>query len=371
MIDATCQNATLYPRISPVSLLQRLTRAFWGELPSDWRICLVNYGLSLAYVQRAERLVNASRRPDRRTDLLKELQNMGCHGCDEGDPLAFPENLLLELEQGILIRPVQQGIAAIMRNPPEGNNSVMQLNIGEAKSSVIVPIVVTALADGERLVRVVVAKPQSKQIMHTLIATLGGLINRRVFHLPISRAVQLTDNGVQVVKRMLETCKKEGAVLLVQPEHLLSFKLMGLERSWSDGTHPGQLELGRQILATYRKFENDARDIVDESDENFSVKFELIYTMGTPQPVRMSPDHWTIIQELMEVVLKTASNLSNNPSPEGESVKGLLFEEDKASGRFPTIRVLEESAGERLINTVAEHVCRSRLRGFPIQHQSK
>jgi hypothetical protein len=143
---------------------------------------------------------------------------------------------------------------------------------------------------------------------------------------------------------------------------------MGLERSWSDGTHPGQLELGRQILDIYREFENDARDIVDESDENFSVKFEPIYTMGTPQPVDMSPDRWTIIQELMEVVLKTASNLSNNPSAEGESVKGLLFEEDKASSRFPTIRVLEESAGERLINAIAEHVCRSGLRGFPIQH---
>jgi len=84
---------------------------------------------------------------------------VGCHGCDEGDPLAFPENLLLELEQGILIRLVQQGIAAMMWNPLEGNNSVMQLNIGEGKSSVIVPIVTTALADGERLVRVVVAKP--------------------------------------------------------------------------------------------------------------------------------------------------------------------------------------------------------------------
>jgi hypothetical protein len=73
LVDATCQAANLYPRISPIFLLQRLTRVFWNELPSDWRICLVNYGLSLAYVQRAERLVNASRRPDRRTDLLKEL----------------------------------------------------------------------------------------------------------------------------------------------------------------------------------------------------------------------------------------------------------------------------------------------------------
>ena len=67
---------------------------------------MVNYGLSLAYGQRGERLVLASRRPDKRTDLLKELANMGCYGRDEGDLLTFAENLILELEQGILIRPV-------------------------------------------------------------------------------------------------------------------------------------------------------------------------------------------------------------------------------------------------------------------------
>ncbi len=72
--------------------------------------------------------------------------------------------------------------------------------------------------------------------MHTLIATLGGLINRRVFYLPISRAVYITSSGTQVVQRMLETCKKEGGVLLVQPEHLLSFKFM----AWSA---PGHLTL--------------------------------------------------------------------------------------------------------------------------------
>jgi hypothetical protein len=81
----------------------------------------------------------------------------------------------------------------------------MQLNMGEGKASVIVPIVATALGDRERLVRVVVAKPQSKQMIHTLIATLRGLINRRVFYLPISRGVQLTDTDLQVVQRILET----------------------------------------------------------------------------------------------------------------------------------------------------------------------
>jgi hypothetical protein len=124
-------------------------------------------------------------------------------------------------------------------------------------------------------------------MIHTLVATLGGLINRRLFHLPISRAVQLTDTGIQAINRMLETCKKDGGVLLIQPEHLLSFKLIGLERS-TDSTQGGGLTKG--ILNAYREFKHGARDIVDESDENFNVKFELIYTIGTQRPVDISPD---------------------------------------------------------------------------------
>lgn len=48
-----------------------------------------------------------------------------------------------------------------MRAPPNGQNSVVQLNKGEGKSSVIVMIDAAALADSKQLVRVVVAK-QSK-----------------------------------------------------------------------------------------------------------------------------------------------------------------------------------------------------------------
>ncbi|EAQ83711.1 hypothetical protein CHGG_10115 [Chaetomium globosum CBS 148.51] len=362
--EATCQGSSLYPRISPVFLLQRLSRDFWDDLPESWRVCLVNYALSLAYVQRAERLVNASRRPERQVDLLKELRNMGSHNSEEGDPMKFPENLIIELEQGILIRPIQQGIAAKMRNPPEGDNAVMQLNMGEGKSSVIVPVVSTWLADGNRLVRVVVAKPQSKQMMHTLIGTMGGLINRRVFYLPISRALQLRSEDVAAVRRILEACRKERGVLLVQPEHLLSFKLMGLESIYA-----GTGQLGRDILSTYRELEDMSRDIVDESDENFSVKFELIYTIGSQQPIDMSPDRWTMIQELMDVLAEIARNLANGA--EGQRVEGLLFEENEASGRYPTIRVLEESAGKCLVDAIAKQICRTGVRGFPIQHQSK
>ena len=48
-----------------------------------------------------------------------------------------------------MIRDVQEEIARQMRDVAE--NATMQLNLGEGKSSVIVPTVAAALADGSRL----------------------------------------------------------------------------------------------------------------------------------------------------------------------------------------------------------------------------
>lgn len=155
----------------------------------------------------------------------------------------------------------------------------------------------------------------------------------------------------------------------MQPEHILFFKLMGLERIWAKSTDSGADSLGIQILKAYRELEAVSRDVVDESDENFSVKFELTYTMGTQQPIDMSPDRWTPIQELMGIVLEVASDLATGPG--GKNTEGLLVEEYEGGGRFPTIRILEEQAGVRLINAVASRVCDTGLRGFQIQQQSQ
>lgn len=66
-------------------------------------------------------------------------------------------------------------------NQHEGSNRVMQLNIGEGKSSVIVPVLGTALAKPSCLVRIIVGKPQFRQMLHVLNSKLGGLIDRRVY----------------------------------------------------------------------------------------------------------------------------------------------------------------------------------------------
>ncbi|KAK0723613.1 hypothetical protein B0T26DRAFT_811927 [Lasiosphaeria miniovina] len=359
-----CLAAGMYPRLSPVFTLGRLARAHWGSLSREWQRCLVNYALSLVYLQRAKRLASFIGNPNRKRELQRELANLGSH--DEFDPLNHPEGLLLELEQGILIRPVQQKIAATMTTPPGGKGAVMQLNMGEGKSSVIVPLVASALADGSRVVRAVVAKPQSKQMMHTLIAKLGGLINRRVFYLPFSRSIRLSPDQVESVRAMIQACQQEGGVLLVQPEHLLSFKLMGIEKIWHEAQQ--NPTMGGDILQLYQEFEAVSRDIVDESDENFSVKFELIYTMGSQQPVEMSPERWILIEAVMELLRDVVKRLARSKSGGGD-LEGLLFEErqDK-SGGFPTIRVLEDAAGQNLVETLAHQICALGLPGFPIHN---
>ncbi|KAK4459473.1 hypothetical protein QBC42DRAFT_299412 [Cladorrhinum samala] len=373
-----CNDAGVFPRISPVFLLQRLTRSFWGDLSKPWRCYLVYFALSLVYLQRAERLASyASDLPRRREDLQRELANAGDHENEEWDPLEYPESLLLEIEQGIMIRPVQNKVAAAMRSPPGMKNSVMQLNMGEGKSSVIVPIVAAALANGKQLVRVVVAKPQSSQMIHMLISKLGGLINRRVFYLPFSRSVQLSGSDVAVAREIIEKCRVEGGVLLLQPEHLLSFKLMGIDKSWApengneDRGKTNDTSLGADITKLYQDFESVSRDIVDESDENFRVKFELIYTMGAQEPVEMSPKRWILIQQLLSMAESVTRRLIADIAGVAD---GLLVEDLDSgrvpSGRVPVIRVVDESAGRRLVAELADEVCNRGLTGFPLHHRT-
>ncbi|KAB5577459.1 hypothetical protein GE09DRAFT_1213687 [Coniochaeta sp. 2T2.1] len=151
---------------------------------------------------------------------------------------------------------------------------------------------------------------------------------------------------------MIDKCQREGGVLLVQPEHLLSFKLMGIDRSWAETDEGEESTLGQTIIGLYRDFESTSRDIVDESDENFSVKFELIYTMGTPAAVEMSPDRWILIQELLDMTELVVRGLMESETSVGGVPEGLLYE-DHGAGRVPVIRVLGESAGREVVKTLA------------------
>ncbi|KAJ0123975.1 hypothetical protein J7T55_012448 [Diaporthe amygdali] len=338
------------PRVSPTFFLQQLSRSRWHYLADGWKECIVKYALALAAMQRAERLIKLTENQD----LVNELQNPGHQNWD---PAKHPESLLMEVESGFLVRPVQAQIAAQMQNPPDGNNAVMQLNMGEGKSSVIVPIVAAALADGEQLVRVVVAKPQFKQMTQMLISKLGGLLDRRVYYMPISRSLKLDNTAALHISAMLNDCMLSGGILLIQPEHILSFQLMTPECYIL-----GREDVGRQLMSTLDFLEQNARDIVDESDENFSVRFELIYTMGTQRPIELSPDRWLVLQQVLDAVGLLAPGVAKDLPLSLDYHPGV-------SGSFPRIRILRPDAGALLLQRLADHICNNGLDGLQVSRQ--
>jgi len=217
--------AKMWPRLSTISLLQQLGGGKVASLRDDWKGSLVEYGLAITNLQWAERLLMGI---GNNSELLSELSNPGHQGWD---PINYPDWLLLEIENNILIRRLQAQIAWEMISPSSGANSILQLNMGEGKSSVIVPIVAAALADGKKLVRVVVLKSLSSQMFHVLLMKLGGILGRPIFHMPISRSIRLDVHKARQIRNLCEECMRNAGILLVQPEHLLSFELMGLEKT--------------------------------------------------------------------------------------------------------------------------------------------
>lgn len=349
-IERILTRANFVPRCSRIFLLQRLRSTVFRILPDKWKRTIVAYGRQVVAYQQARRLMLLQ---NNATDFLREIDNLG-H--DAWDPSIFPEWLLLECESDIKIRNVQQEIARTMTHPPENHNAVMQLNMGEGKSSVIVPMVTTALGDGSRLVIVIVAKPQAKQMHQTLISKLTGFLDRPIYELPFSRAITMDLAKAATIEDMITRCMKEGGVMMVQPEHLLSFQLMGLECGISENT-----QLADKLFTIEQFLDNSSRYIIDESDENFSVKFELIYTLGQQQPIEHSPFRWIIIQNVLRIVAECALSVQRKCPT--------AIEMEQRHGRVARIRILRADAQEQICSLVADYICENGLDGFPIAWQ--
>ena len=179
-------HASHWLRVSPTLLLSQLSHHRWYRLPKQWKDALIAYRCSLTALQKVKRLTILMSHHD---DFMQELQNPGHTNWDSQE---FLESLLLEIENRILIRDMQEEIAQWMRNLSLGENAVMQLNMGERKSSVIVPIIATTLVNKSYLVHVLVAKSQSRQMFQMLVSKLGGLLSHQIYHMLVSRSLKFS-----------------------------------------------------------------------------------------------------------------------------------------------------------------------------------
>lgn len=346
--------AGMGPRLSKTAFFEHLAGSHGTVLPNDWKNALIVYGLALAELQRAERLLyhcTTGSVPE----LVNELVTLNERNWD---PCEHPGWLAFEIENNISIRPVQAQVASELLSPSTGTNTVSQLNMGEGKSSVIVPIVAEALADGTKLVRIVVLRPLSQQMLLQLVTKLSGILGRRIYQMPITRSIAMDVQKARDIQAICKECMLTGGVLLVQPEHLLSFELMCSEQLAS-----GDSELRTILEETQHWLDSNTRDILDESDEILSVRFELVYTMGTQQPIDLSPERWIVIQKLLDLVARCAEALHECFPQSLELLNG-------CSGSFPHLRILHHAIGLELQAAVAERICLAGLPGLPIWNLS-
>ncbi|CAG8771444.1 10333_t:CDS:2, partial [Acaulospora colombiana] len=119
--------------ITPVTLLKQLCLSNRKDLATRWKTRLVQYAILLQSAQLATRMLRFLR--DKRMHLL----NLEAQSKREWDPLKHPDWILVEIDANISIRQHQADMAVEMIRPPEEQNSIMQLNMGEGKSSLPTP----------------------------------------------------------------------------------------------------------------------------------------------------------------------------------------------------------------------------------------
>ncbi|KAE8329839.1 hypothetical protein BDV39DRAFT_202784 [Aspergillus sergii] len=123
-------------------------------------------------------------------------------------------------------------------------------------------------------------------------------------------------------------------------------------------------DVAHSLLKTLEFFREHSRDVVDESDEKFSAKFELVYTIGDQQPVQLSPERWLIAHEVLDLISRYTEDVKTK-------FPHLVEVGASQEGSFPRIRIFGADAQRELIDCIAAHICETGLSGFPIAWQPK
>ena len=350
--EKVVREAGLWPALTPQSFLQLLSVHDSSLIDNRWRRCLVAFAEAMALHQRSERLLKLSGHKDV-NGFFKEAEE---RGRENWDPLEFPAWLLMEVENNFSIRKIQAQVAQEMISRKPVGNFVLQLNMGEGKSSVILPLTIAALADQKQLVRVLVLKPLLRQTESLFSQRLGGLVNRRIYHTPFSRRTKLDSNVVNNLRSIYSECMKSRGVLIALPEHILSFRLMGLERISRDR------ELSKLLLSTEVWLQRHCRDVLDESDELLDVRFQLVYTVDNQQMMDGSPDRWLVCQDLLALVNKHIDALGK------QFPGGIDF--IRREGSFAMISNLSSEVADELMSRIVDDVLKGQVVGVSFHHCS-
>ncbi|KJZ71036.1 hypothetical protein HIM_09563 [Hirsutella minnesotensis 3608] len=334
--------------ISPSLIIEQLSWRNWGKkVPSDWQEAILKFGQIITQIKRVDRMLAYASAGDGQA-ILNELLDTGS---EDWDPLQQPAWLLLEVESGMMIRKDQAPVAKVMCNPRNNKNSVMQMNMGQGKTSMIIPMCAASLSNGTRLVRVVASKSQMKEVCRILTERLGGLVDQQVCVLSVSRQQKLTESEAQKLLDLVSEWKRTRTILVMQPAHILSPRLKAFEVAIQDGIPPKD-NVYMQLLNELQ----DARDLVDECDENMGIRNELVYPIGQACPLEMGPARWRLLAKVLEL-FATAATKIHQLHPEAVHIKT----HSELPGSFPEVGILRPDGVDLLIGELLTPLVKSQI----------
>ncbi|KAL1886622.1 hypothetical protein Plec18167_000554 [Paecilomyces lecythidis] len=339
--------ANIWPCMTPVTILEQLRSTSKLPVKLHMRESIISYGIEIVKLQQLIRMKGALRN---HRVLYQEYKNSGHINWNPSD---YPDWLLMEIDSNLQIREEQATVALEIIFPPSGSNSVLQMNMGQGKTSVIMPMVASVLADGKRLARLIVPKALLSQTAEVLQTRLGGLVGRDITHIPFSRKIPTANGIIDSYRNIHETALQSSGVMLEAPEHVLSFKLSGLQKLCDSISTEGV-----QMVNIQRWMDNVCRDVLDECDFTLAVRTQLIYPSGTQMMVDGHPDRWEVAMTVLQLVAYNIRSLAR------DFPRSIDIVERSQTG-FPFIYFLERDVEVHLVREIVNEICSSQILPMP------
>ncbi|KAK6495019.1 hypothetical protein TWF481_003047 [Arthrobotrys musiformis] len=340
----------MLPCVTIVSLLEAIRSRNNISFGSGMKESLILLGLSITEAQQLTRVESYRLKNDSQRSAEEE-QNVGHQNWEPSD---FPDWLLLEIDGNILIRPDQVEVARATIQPASGSNSVLQMNMGQGKTSCIMPMAASVLADSKRLLRVVVPRALLLQTVQMIHARLGGLVGREVRHVPFSRQTSTAGEAIKTFHDIHLKILKSSGLMICLPEHTLSFMLSSLQRL-SDG----RIEEARPMVRLQGWLNKVSRDVLDESDFTLAVRTQLIYPSGSQKAFDGHPQRWKTAQALLQLVESYLDHIRGKYPRSIEVVR-------RPTGGYPFIYFLRRDAEETLIKQLVNDICTGKTTILPL-----
>ncbi|CAF1580540.1 unnamed protein product [Adineta ricciae] len=328
-------NIGLLPRTTPANLISLFQQIWLNEqsksslqLTPDQRTLLGGLMVNWVVEQQLERALHFHHHK-KLEEFQKELVTIPHANWIPSKHLPW---LIFELEMNLTIREIQVDVARHMMQPElsASKSLVMQMNMGEGKTSVIIPMLALSLSlPLTSLVRIVVLRSLFPVNYQSLRFKLGGLLNRRILPFTCRRDMNFTTEQIHQIYNRFRRALDHCDVLLTSPEDLLSFDLLTIDKC-----RRKDFDTSRSMLITQQWLKTFARDLLDESDEILHCKYQLIYTVGKQQRIDGGIERWQLIQMILNSVKKFAAEIARiDPT-------NVFYKPSNSQGAFPEFRFL-------------------------------